>query len=182
MAHNLDLVVLHQNIKSAIATAFPDFKTVEFYEQDRREVALPAILFELEDMELSGDDDAGTEQLPVVSKWVARIILSDLQADADLKLRKIAGALGALVHRNRWGAQVSPAMVTVMGPDAFGGGMGASDKWPQNVWAVEWDQKLDLGANIWEGGQLAPGKVMVGFAPDVGTGNAPKYSQEVGDT
>lgn len=172
MAHNLDLEDLHEKIKLALATKFPEFATVASYPRERKELELPALLVELEDMEVDPEHDAGTEQLPVVSKWAARVVLSKREAGLKLKIRKLAGALGVFIHRNRFGATVSPAKVTVIGPDAFDPDFDA-----QEVWTVEWDQNLDLGSNIWDGEGLTPDKVMIGWDPQTGPGNETAYSQ-----
>ena len=44
------------------------------------------------------------------------------------------------------------------------------------VWAVEWDQQVDLGANIWAGEGVTPQTVSIGFAPDIGPGHEANYS------
>ena len=83
--------------------------------------------------------------------------------------------MGVLVHQNRWGQPVSPALVTVIGPDAFDP---AFDKF--EVWAVEWDQQVDLGANVWAGEGVTPQTVSIGFAPDIGPDNEANYSDVSG--
>ena len=175
MANNLDLSALHDSILNAIRTQFPDLQTVEDYETDREELDVPAVLLELVDMEGAPEEDAGTEQLPVVTKWSARVVFSRRYPNAKREIRKLAGALGVLVHQNRWGQPVSPAQVTVIGPDAFDP---AFDK--LLVWAVEWDQQLDLGENFWTSEGITPERVNVGYAPEIGGGNEEHYTKLAG--
>jgi hypothetical protein len=60
----------------------------------------------------------------------------------------------------------------VIGPDAFDP---AFDKF--EVWAVEWDQQIDLGENVWSGEGITPDKVLIGFSPDIGPGQEAEYSE-----
>jgi hypothetical protein len=175
MANNLDLDQLHNSILAKIRERFPDLATVEDYDADRKDLQVPAVLLELVDMEADPDSDPGTEQLAVVTKWAARVVFSFKQDNVKREVRKLAGALGVLVHHNRWGQSVSPARVTVIGPDAFDP---AFDKF--EVWAVEWDQQIDLGESIWTGEGVAPQRVMIGYDPDIGPGNENDYSEQVG--
>lgn len=171
MADNLDLDALHEAILERIRDQFPALLTVEDYDADRKKLTAPAVLLELVDMEAAPDDDGGSGQLPVVSKWAARVVFGFEQANAKREVRKLAGALGAFVHQNRWGEQVGPAAVTIIGPDAFDPDFDRFE-----VWAVEWDQKIDLGENVWTGEGVVPGVVKIGFAPDIGPGNEAEYS------
>ena len=175
MANNLNLSALHDSILDAIRAQFPDLQTVEDYDADRKNLQVPAVLLELMDMEGAPDEDPGTGQLPVVTKWAARVVFAFHQGNVKREIRDLSAALGVLVHQNRWGQPVSPALVTVIGPDAFDP---AFDKF--EVWAVEWDQKVDLGANIWAGEGVTPQTVSIGFAPDIGPGNEANYSDVSG--
>ena len=175
MANNLDLDHLHDAILAQIRAQFPDLVTVEDYDADRKDLLVPAILLELVDMEADPDSDPGTEQLAVVTKWAARVVFSFRQNHVKREIRKLAGALGVLVHSNRWGQHVNPARVTVIGPDAFDP---AFDKF--EVWAVEWDQQIDLGESVWSGVGVVPERVMVGYAPAIGPGQEAEYTEQEG--
>ncbi|MEX0304353.1 MAG: hypothetical protein AB3N24_18180 [Leisingera sp.] len=172
MADNLDLDQLHEAILTKIKEQFPALVTVEDYEADRKGLKVPAILLELVDMEAAPDDDGGSGQLPVISKWAARVVFGFAQENVKREVRRLAGALGVLVHQNRWGMAVGPAAVTVIGPDAFDP---AFDK--HEVWAVEWDQQIDLGENVWTGEGVVPVEVKIGYAPEIGPGNEAEYSE-----
>lgn len=90
------------------------------------------------------------------------------------EVRKLAATLGAKVHQQRWGQAVSPAQMTYIGPDAFDPEF---DKF--EVWAVEWDQQIDLGESVWTGEGVVPQVVKVGWSPDIGPGNEADYSDSV---
>jgi hypothetical protein len=170
MADNLDLDQLHDAIKARISDQFPALASVEDYEAPRKSLQLPAVLIELVDMEIDPDSDPGTEQLPAVSKWVARVVMNFRTVKVEREIRKLAGALGVLVQQNRWGQRVSPAQVTYIGPDAFDPEF---DKFV--VWAVEWDQQIDLGQSFWTGEGVVPEQVMIGYSPDIGPGQETDY-------
>lgn len=172
MADNLDLNQLHDAILAQVSAKFPTLLTVEDYGADRKELKVPAVLVELIDMEIDPESDPGTEQLPVVSKWVARIVMSFRSGDVKREIRKLAGALGVIVHQNRWEERVNPAQVTYIGPDAFDPAFDTFE-----VWAVEWDQQIDLGENVWTSEGIVPDKVQIGFSPDIGPGQEADYTQ-----
>lgn len=174
MADNIDLDQLHDAILAKIKEQFPSLQTVEAYGADRKDLVVPAVLLELVDMEADPDSDPGTEQLAVVTKWAARVVFSFRQENLKREIRKLAGALSVLVHDNRWGQSVSPAKVTVIGPDAFDP---AFDKF--EVWAVEWDQQVDLGGNVWTGEGITPDRAMVGYSPDIGPSKEGEYTELV---
>ena len=174
MADNIDLDQLHDAILAKIKEQFPSLQTVEAYGADRKDLAVPAVLLELVDMEADPESDPGTEQLAVVTKWAARVVFSFRQENVKREIRKLAGALAVLVHDNRWGQSVNPAKVTVIGPDAFDP---AFDKF--EVWAVEWDQQVDLGASVWTGEGVTPDRVMVGYSPTIGPSQEGEYTELV---
>jgi hypothetical protein len=174
VADNIDLDQLHDAILAKIKEQFPSLQTVEAYGADRKDLVVPAVLLELVDMEADPDSDPGTEQLAVVTKWAARVVFSFRQENLKREIRKLAGALSVLVHDNRWGQSVSPAKVTVIGPDAFDP---AFDKF--EVWAVEWDQQVDLGGNVWTGEGITPDRAMVGYSPDIGPSKEGEYTELV---
>lgn len=161
---------LHQAILDKIAAQFPDLVTVDDYRDDRKTLPVPACLVELTDMEGSPENDPGTEQLCVLSHWEARIIIGFRTADAKREIRKLAGALGAFVHLQRWGLPVSPAEVTSIGPDEFSPEL---DRY--EVWRVEWQQRLNLGKSVWDNDGTIPTQVLVSWSPDIGPDHVDDY-------
>lgn len=141
---NLDDV--HQAILDKIAEQFPDLVTVADYWDDRKRLPVPACLVELTDMEGAPEDDPGTEQLAVLSRWEARIIIGFRTSSAKREIRKLAAALGAFIHQQRWGQPIGPAEVTAITPDEF-----SPELDQYEVWRVEWQQVLNLGLSVWDG-------------------------------
>ncbi|MEO3478142.1 hypothetical protein AAFO90_10730 [Phaeobacter sp. CAU 1743] len=174
MSRTVELNALHDAILAQIRADFPALVTVGDYDEDRKDLLIPAVLVELVDMEGAPDEDPGTEQVPFVSKWVARVVLGFRTESVKREVRRLAAALGVKIHRQRWGQTVSPAQVTYIGPDAFDPEF---DKF--EVWAVEWDQQIDLGASVWPGEGVVPEVVKVGWAPDIGPGNEADYADSV---
>jgi len=170
----IDLDALHDAIIAAVASGMPTVASVQSYPEDRVALDLPAVLIDLEDMEAAPDADPGTEQLAVVTRWRARLILGFRTANVLRQVRKGAAQLAALVHLNRWGQPVEPARVTLVGPDPFD-----PDLDQYEVWVVEWEQIVHLGASVWAGEGILPETVYLGFAPDVGSDNVDDYVQIV---
>lgn len=169
----IDLSELHQAIIDRIAAQFPDVQTVTDYrEEDRTRMPLPAILVELTDFEAVPDQDPGTGQLAMLARWEARIIIGWRTAAAQREVRKLAAALGAFAHLNRWGKPVEAAEVLTMTPDAFDP---ALDQFV--VWRVEWAQIVHLGESVWKNDGTIPVDVLYSYAPEVGEDNEPAYEE-----
>lgn len=171
----IDLGTVHQAIIDAVAAQFPDVVTVADYRDDRDRLPLPAILIELEDMEGAPDEDPGTGQLAMMARFVARVIIGFRTPTAEREIRRLAGALGAFVRLNRWNQPIGPAEVLVIGPDAF-----APELDRYVIWRVEWQQVVHLGASVWTNEGDIPVTVLVGVAPDIGTGHEADY-QDIDD-
>lgn len=154
----LDLDQLHQAIIDKIAAQFPEFVTVDDYSDDRTRLNTPACLVELTDMEGAPDDDPGTEQLAVTARFEARIIIGFRQLNAKRQIRKLAAALGAFVHQQRWGLPVSPAELLTITPDEFSPELDQFE-----VWRVEWQQVVHLGLSVWDG-ESFPARMYVQLA------------------
>lgn len=170
----IDLNALHDAVVAAIDAGMPAVASVQAYPSERTALDLPAVLVDLEDMEGSPESDPGTEQLAVVTRWRARLILGFRSSDVHRQVRKGAGQLAHLVHLNRWGMPVGPARVTIVGPDPFD-----PDLDQYEVWVVEWEQVVHLGASVWDDEGVVPQTVYLGFEPDTGSGNTGKYDQVV---
>ena len=168
----IDLDVLHEAVVAAIVAGMPAVASVQAYPEDRTALALPAVLVDLEDMEAAPEADPGTEQLAVLTRWRARLILGFRTADVFRQVRKGAAQLAALVHLNRWGQPVGPARVTLVGPDPFD-----PDLDQYEVWVVEWEQLVHLGASVWSGEGVVPETVFLGLEPETGPENIDKYVQ-----
>lgn len=166
----IDLSAVHQSIIDAIAAAFPAVATVEDYRDDRNGLPLPAIMVELVDMEAAPDDDPGTEQLAMRTRFEARVIIGFRTANAEREIRKLAGALGAFVHQNRFGQPIEPAEVLTITPDDFD-----PDLDQYVVWRVEWQQIVHLGATVWTNDGEIPTTVLFSYVPEIGLENETEY-------
>lgn len=183
----VDLGVLHDAIVADIKAAFPDLATVEFYREDRKELPKPACLLELTELEALPDDDPGTEQLAVMAKFEAELVIGFRTPKAKQSIRLLAASLAAWLRKRRWTnysgttlklptgeCQVIGAYqddFTVMGRDNDQG-------MPQlEVWRVEWQQIIHLGKTVWTDEGTTPTQIFFGQAPDIGTGNEADYTQ-----
>lgn len=168
----ISLDALHQAIIDRIAAQFPAVVTVEDYREDRKRIPLPAILIELDELDGAPDDDPGTEQLAARARWVARIIIGFRTANAEREIRKLAAALGAFIHQQRWGQPVEAAQVLSIAPDTFDPEL---DQYV--VWSVEWQQVVHLGASVWVPDGELPETVLYSYVPRVGEPYEPEYTE-----
>ncbi|MBL4929333.1 hypothetical protein [Fuscibacter oryzae] len=166
----VDLDQMHSAICTAIREALPILQTVEAYDEDRRDLPLPACLIELVDLEPVPDDDPGTEQLAATSRWEARIILGLRDFETKRAAPKMAAAIALAVRNNRWGLRVGPAVPTAIEPDDFAPEL---DKF--EVWRIDWEQRIHIGPSVWTDEGTIPTQVFSGFAPEVGAANPGDY-------
>lgn len=167
----IDLDTLHAAIVADIKAAFPALKTVEFYREDRKTLPLPACLLELSELDAIPDDDPGTEQLAVMAKFEAELIISFRTVKAKQSIRKLAAALSAWLRMRRWtnASGTTPKLPTgeaiVIGayPDDFNplhrDGDGGLDQF--EAWRVEWQQRIHLGKSTWIDEGDTPAQVFV---------------------
>lgn len=158
----VDLGELHQAVLDRIAGEFPALQTVEDYRELRSELALPAVLVNLEDFEAVPESDPLTGQLAVMSRWRAQIVIGFRTDVAQREIRRLAAAIGLFIQGQRWGEAVAPAEVLLIAPDDF---EPALDQFV--VWSVEWQQIIHLGESVWGGGEM-PERVLVSWVPKVG--------------
>jgi len=154
---------MHDAVVSAISAAQPGFQTVAAYPPGRGRLPLPAILVDMEDMEAAPDDDPGTGQVAMATRWRARAVLGFRSAEVEREVRTAAAALVTTIHLNRWGLPVEPARVTVAAPDAF-----TPELDEYVVWAVEWEQIVHLGESVWLNDGTVPVTVLASWAPGIG--------------
>lgn len=183
-----DLAALHAAIVSVSAAAFPGVH-FEFYRDDRTDLAFgdgapgndprAYALLELSEFE-PADSDPGTQQQAMTAKFEAHFILKDVPMDKRLEARVLAGSFAAFLRsQGRFnGSQVvqGPAMVTGCYQDDFNPRM---DQY--QVWRVEWQQSVFLGAGVWGPGAPAPKHVLVSYEPLVGVPFEPFYRDATGE-
>lgn len=155
----VDLATVHDAIVADIAAAFPGLRTVEFYREDRKSLPMPACLLELSELEAIMEDDPGTEQLAVMAKFEAELVIGFRTPQAKQSIRLLAAALSAWLRNRRWTnysgttAKLPTGEAQVIGAyhDDFNIIGRDSDKGlPQyEVWRVEWQQRIHLGRTVW---------------------------------
>lgn len=167
------LDAVHAGIVSGLQAQFPDLH-VEAYRLDRKGFPVPACFIELVDME-RGDMDPGTDQLPMLCRFEAQLIIGFRQGTKNpkLEIRKLAAAVAAFVRLKRWGCPIGPAEVVGAYSDDFDPELEQFE-----VWRVEWQQIIHLGESVWKGWNDGepPGSPMLGYSPNIGTGNESEYS------
>lgn len=188
----IDLAVVHDAIVADIKAAFPQLQTVEFYREDRKILHTPACLLELTELEALPDDDPGTEQLAVMAKFEAELVIGFRPQAGDmtrakLSIRMLAAALEAWLRLRRWTNPGNPAKKLSTGEALVIGAyqddfsvMGRSqdkDLAQFEVWRVEWQQRLHLGSTVWTDEGVTPVTVYSGLPPDIGAGNEDDYHQ-----
>ncbi len=189
---NIDLAVVHDAIVADIKAAFPHLQTVEFYREDRKSLTTPACLLELTELEADPDNDPGTEQLAVLAKFEAELVIGFRQkpgdiARAKLSIRVLAAALEAWLRMRRWTNPADPvkklptgeAIVLGAYQDDFSvmGRQRDQELSQFEVWRVEWQQRMHLGKTVWTDEGITPTTVYSGVSPDIGQDNEDQYSQ-----
>lgn len=172
----VDLGELHDAIVADIKAAFPGLETVQFYrEEDRKTLPKPACILDLSDLEPIPEDDPGTEQLAVMAKFEAELVIGFRTPEAKLSIRLLAASLGAWLRMRRWSkpgatpgtpGSVYPtgeAQVIGIYQDDFSIYGRDSDKGlsQYEVWKVEWQQRIHLGKTFWTDEGVTPDEVYV---------------------
>lgn len=132
-------------IATAIAAAFPEFKTVEFDRDDEDEnIQTPAVLLEFVEAEPAPSNDAGTGQWPALARFQARLLLNAHKTQrADVKV--MAVALAAWLNLRHFpGVFVDPCQVIACEPDEFAPHV---DKF--RAWRIEWVMPAMFGNSAW---------------------------------
>ncbi len=121
-----DIVAMHENIVKKLSDQFKDdFKLIEFYrsENDRtplKKENLPALLLEVPDFELNLEEDAGTEQLPMLARIEARVVIDAMEKEQDnptfakLKVRALALKLAQYLFKNKHFHELKTGPLTLL--------------------------------------------------------------------
>lgn len=169
---------VHAGIVNAIKAKFPQLQTVEAYRLDRKTLPHPACLIELTEME-PADMDPGTEQLAVMARFEAKLVIGFRQGinNPKLEIRKLAAAFCAFVRLQRWGLPIGPAEFIGAYPDDFDSELDQFE-----VWRVEWRQIIHLGESVWADWNAGspPSQVLYSWVPEIGQANESKYTHVVG--
>ncbi len=170
MTRGVDIAALHDAILADLAAAFPEMSTVADYRESRTHLPLPAILVELADMEGAPEDDPGTEQVALRARFVARVVIGFRTDAAEREIRRLATALAARAHLNRWGQTVGPAEVLLVAPDEF-----APELAQFVIWSVEWQQIVHAGESVWKHDAALPQTTLYSHEPCIGIPFEPDY-------
>lgn len=161
-----------------IREAFPEFATVEFDREDRKDISLPAVLLEITEFEDNAPGDPQTEQWAAMARIEANVIFGFRTPALKLKIRKAATALALWLRYRRFKHPDQPGKALPTGP-ALVGGCYKDDFEPEldqfEVWRVEWNQELTLGASVWDENGTTPTDPLVGFSPNIGIGHEADY-------
>lgn len=183
---DISLATLHAAIVADIQAQFPQLVTVEFYREDRQNLPKPACLLELTELEAIPDDDPGTEQLAVMAKFEAELVVSFRTPNAKQSIRVLAGAFAAWLRMRRWTNPADPTKKLPTGEAQVIGayqddfaimGRQRQDALEQfEIWRVEWQQRIHLGNTIWTDEGTTPSDV---FSQAGVNGSADSESSQV---
>jgi hypothetical protein len=182
---NIDLVTLHNAIVADISAAFPALATVEFYREDRKNLPKPACLLEIAEFDNVEDEDPGTEQLAVMMRFEAQLVITFKTANAKRSACVLAAALAAWLRKRRWTNPADPSKKLPTGEARVVGAyrddfttMGAQRDTALEqfeIWRVEWEQIVHLGNTAWIDEGETPSEPYYSFVPGVGPENIDKY-------
>lgn len=155
------LIALHNAIVAGINAAVP---------------LQPAQELEVKLASIDSANPSSTGQLTAQTRWTARVLVEEGQADADLQVRDLAASVAVAVNEaSRFGQLVGPAKVLRIGEDAA-----LPRPAGYLAWTVEWTHEVDLGQSAWEGTGILPSQVYLGHSPDIGPGHEPDYTEVTG--
>lgn len=181
----INIADLHNNIVQKLADQFKDdFKLIEFYrsENDRKplkEEQLPALLLELPDFELNLENDAGTEQLPLIARFEARIVANAMEKEQDnpifmkAKVRGLALKLAQFLFKNKHFHKLAtgPLVLSGITEDAFYPGL---DRY--EVWRVDFEIPIHVGESIWKSEGTTP-IALFSYSPAIGSAHSSAYQE-----
>lgn len=172
----VNLSLLHDQIRDTIAGWFPDFLTVEFDRDDEDEdMSTPACLLEMPEAEPCPEHDAGSDQLPAMLRFEARIVMAHNGPGTHRAARLAATALATRLYQQTRFPPCDKVEVIACERDNFV---------PQThrfiVWRVEFAMLGFLGETAWTNDGTVPVNVMYGWAPKIGAGNEGEYTDVSG--
>lgn len=179
----IDLSILHQKIVAAFAEQFPtDFNLIAFYrdEEERRApkvTELPALLLELTELEPDTENDANGEQLPVIARFEARVVINAMQdkvlsvETAKIKVRALAAKLAYYLYKHKRFHKLPAGALSVdsIVEDAF---YPELDRY--EVWRVDFSIPVLIGESVWISGGITPTPVY-SWSPNIGTEHEQDY-------
>ena len=111
-------------------------------------LTLPAVILDIGEMAYGFD--VGTERLPLVIHWEARLIVN--QAMHEVTLWSLVEALLLALFQARWPSDdIGPVQIKQASPDSV-----SPDLDGCRVWLLEWTQSLHIGRHVWSGEGITP--------------------------
>lgn len=168
----LNLSLLQDQIRDKIAEWFPDFKTVEFDRDDEDErMPTPACLLEMPCAEPYPERDAGSDQLPAMLRFEARIVMAHNGPETHRAARLAATALATRLFQHTRFPPCDKVEVISCELDNFV----PKPTHKFVVWLVEFAMVGFLGETAWKNDGSVPEDVLFSWSPDIGAGNEDKY-------
>jgi hypothetical protein len=168
--NDLDLAAALAGIVSKLSEAFPDVNVCEAEGVEPDELPVPALICQISEIEPDPDREPLTGQFPCMVRVQARIVLGHRTPTVRMQTLKLAGAVAAIVHNDRFGSEWGGAKVFAVEPDEF-----APEANRFDVWLVEWSHAARLGAGFALPAEFQPTEVLVSNAPRIGLGNEAEY-------
>lgn len=169
---NVDLDAALAGIRAVFATRFEGVNVAIAEDADDDELPVPALVLQIAEIEPDPEGDPLTGQFPCLVRVQARIVLGARTPSVRMQTLKLAGAVAAQVHAERFGVQWGGAKVIAVEPDEFAPAAARFD-----VWLVEWIHRARLGDEFELPVEFLPTEVLVSHAPDIGIPHEPDYEE-----
>ncbi len=157
---------------AALKQALPGLRTCEVYagefsggELSRGSLAAPAVLVAC--LGATRGDEHGSGEYDFVARFAAYCLTrhAGSRAQRGVLAQELAEGVLAALEGSRFGLRgLSAAKVTRL-DNLYGE---AFDKAGVALWAVSWEQRIKLGADVFAGEGVLPSELYVGFAPEIG--------------
>lgn len=174
MIDGVDIAALFTAIENQVSDHFPDLNVFNVAPERQKNPKTPFCSISIDDFEKS-DVDLGTEQLSVVIRFEASLVLGTKSLDAARQAVLLAASFAQFVDGQRWGLAVNAAEFETAGPDEFSPSL---DKY--EAWTVAWSQEVRLGESVWTNDGTLPETVLVSTSPEIGIPNEDAYEEVTG--
>jgi hypothetical protein len=167
---NLDLSVALSSVVSKLSERFPDLNVVVAEDVERTDIAVPALVCQIAEIEPDPEREPLTGEFPCLVRVQARIVLGHRTPKVRMATLQLAGAIAAAVHTNRFGVEWGGGRVFIVEPDEF-----SPDADRFDVWLVEWVHAARLGEGFALPDEFQPTEVLVSHAPQIGLDHEANY-------
>lgn len=159
---------LYEAIERHIRAAIVGLEYVGTMPDMLEQVAVPAVLIEL--VELEPGVDQGTGETALIARFEARVIVGAEREQCQQQAAFAASQLAVLLRLQTWGLEVEPSEF-----------VRAAQDWSRPeldgyaVWLVEWTQGIYLGEEEWPWPNEPPGTLVFAFTSDAGRDSDDHY-------